>query len=310
MRVFIVALAMALVLTSASCVPDFGPASQLNETVQVLAVRAQPPEVVPGESVRLDALIHWPGDSPDYLWLVCVPSAADTLETCVSNRLGAGGVLLPLCASAPGASLCYASRDATALYTVAMDIELDEEGRSSIFVELVVGDDVDSEDCVRAYRDLDPPARCLVAVKRLAVSVQSANVNPALRPLEVDGQPVDATSLVTLDPAGGEGDDLAVDLSVRVVGQTVDELGGDDPADPPGEARLPVAWYTTCGSINEDTGNVVCQPPLAGEVDPTCEPVTAVWKPKTSGECTVHVTVRDGRGGVAWITQRFVVGSG
>jgi len=303
------AVATALVASGVSCVPDFTPASRLDESPQVLAVRADPPEAAPGESVRLDALVHWPGESPEYLWLVCVPTAADTIDTCVTTRLGAGGVLLPLCASAPGAPLCYASRDATALYTVPADVGLGEDGTATIFLELVVGDDVDGEDCVRAYRDLNPSGRCLVALKRLAVSVEAPNINPALRPLavEVDGQPLDATDLISIDPTGAQGDGLVVDLTVSVEPQTVDEVGGDDPPD---EARLPVAWYATCGGFDEDTADLVCEPPLVGQTDPRCDPVSVEWKPEASGECTVHVTVRDGRGGVAWITQRFVIGSG
>lgn len=313
----IMALGVAVAVTGVSCVPDFTPASRLDESPQVLAVRADPPEAAPGESVRLDALLHWPGGSPEYLWLVCLPTAADTIDTCVSNRLGAGGVLLPLCASVTpgGAPLCYASRDATALYTVPGDIGLGEDGTRTIFLELVVGDDVDGEDCVRAYRDLDPSGRCLVALKRLAVSAVSAvsveapNINPALRPLalEVDGQPVDATDLVPIDPMGELGDELAVSLTVAVKPQSVDELGGDAPPD---EVRLPVAWYATCGRFDEDTADLVCEPPLTGQTDPRCDSAEVEWKPEASGECTVHVIVRDGRGGVAWITQRFVVGSG
>lgn len=301
------AAAVVVVVTAVACVPDFTPASQLDESPQVLAVRAEPPEAAPGDSVRLDALLHWPGDAPEYLWLVCIPSATDTLDTCVTNRLGAGGVLLPLCANVPGAPLCYASRDATAMYTVPGDIWLDDDGGATIFFELVVGDDVDGEDCVRAYRDLYPSARCLVALKRLVVSVEAPNTSPALRPLEVDGLPVDATDLVVLDPTGGLGEDLTVALALAVAPQTVDELSGDDPPD---DVRLPVAWYATCGTFDEDTDSLVCQPPLAGQTEPRCEPSEVEWKPEASGECTVHVTVRDGRGGVAWITQRFVVGSG
>jgi hypothetical protein len=299
-------LAVAFVATT--CVPDFTPASQLDESPQVLAVRAEPPEAAPGQTVRLAALLHWPGDVPEHLWLVCVPTAVDTIDACVSNRLGAGGVLLPLCASAPGAPLCYASRDATALYTVPVDLPLDEDGRATIFFELVVGDDVDGDECVRAYRDLDPSERCLVALKRLAVSVVEApNVSPVLRPLAlvVDGQPVDGMDLVPLDPSGAQGDELAVSLSLDVVPQSVDEvMSGDEPL------RLPVAWYTTCGRFDEDADSLVCQAPATGQTDPRCEPVVVQWKPAASGECTVHVTVRDGRGGVAWLTQRFVVGSG
>jgi len=308
MRVFVAVLAVGLAVFVASCVPEFAPASQLGDSPQVLAVRVNPPAVAPGDTVRLDALLHWPGDAPEYLWLVCVPTAADTIDTCVANRLGDGGVLLPLCASAPGAPLCYASRDATALYTVPGDVDA-PDGGASIFVELVVGDDVDSQECARAYRDLNPAARCLVAVKRLAVSgsVEAAHRNPALLPLEVDGLPVDATSLVALDPTGAQGEDLAVNLTVGVVPETVDELLGDEPPD---EVRLPVAWYATCGGFGEDEGSLVCQLPAAGEIAPTCELLEVEWQPAASGECTVHVTVRDGRGGVVWITQQFVVGAG
>ncbi len=310
-----VLLGLGVGAAGGGCSPDFAPASQLGDSPQVLAVRAEPPVVAPGESVRLDALVHWPGDAPwdapgdapEYLWLVCRATMVDTIDTCVSNRLGTGGVMLPPCATAPSAALCYASRDATAVYTVDSEIPLDPDGTATIIFELVVGDDVDSEECLRAYRDLAPSPRCLVALKRLTVSAEARNESPALLPLEVDGQPADATDLVAVDSLGEEGDDLAVMLSVSVAPHTVDELDGDDPPD---EAWLPVAWYTTCGGFDEDTSNLVCQPPQAGQADPVCDPVQVKWKPETSGECAVHVTVCDGRGGVAWITQRFVVGSG
>jgi hypothetical protein len=305
-----------------ACVPDFPPASQLGDAPQVLAVRAEPPEVAPGQVVRLDSLVHWPGNPPEHLWLVCVPTEVDTLDTCVSNRLGDGGVLLPPCAAAPGVPLCYASQDATALYTVPADLPLDDEGRATIFVELVVGDDLASDECVRAYRDLDPSERCLVALKRLAVSVAVAsNVSPALAPLVVDGTPVDTTpvdvtAVVVLDPTGAAGDDLEVALTVGVLPETVDEFTlADEPPDeppeePPEEALLPMALYATCGTFDEDEPDLRCEPPAPGDTAPRCEPVTVTWKPQTSGECTLHVTLRDGRGGVAWLTQRFSIGSG
>lgn len=161
-----------------------------------------------------------------------------------------------------------------------------------------------------AYRDLDPSERCQVALKRLTVSAQTPsanpNVNPTLAPLLVNGEPVDASALVPVDLASVDVDDLEVILSVAALPESVDELDGDEPPD---EVRLPVAWYTTCGSLNADTDDLVCQPPLPGDTTPTCEPVQTTWKPTSSGECTVHVTLRDNRGGVHWLTQRFVVGS-
>ncbi len=290
-----------------ACVPDFEPASRLGESPQVLAVRAEPASVAPGETVRLDALVHWPKAGPEQLWLVCIPTAADAMDTCVANRLAGGGVLLPLCASAPGAPLCYASRDATALYTVPADLPLNEDGEATIFLELVVGDDIQSDDCVRAYRDLDPGERCQVALKRLSVTTGSPNLNPALLALEVDGHEVDATDITALDPSGGQGDELAVTLAVRVVSRSVDELVGTEAPD---EVLFPVAWYSDCGKIVEDTDNLVCVGASAPAEEPLCDRVEATWKPASSGACTVHVTVRDGRGGVAWLTRQFVVGEG
>lgn len=55
-------LALALATSAVACGPDFDPPSELN-SLRILAIRAEPPEVRPGETVTLDALDWVPAEA-------------------------------------------------------------------------------------------------------------------------------------------------------------------------------------------------------------------------------------------------------
>ncbi|MFH2005418.1 MAG: hypothetical protein ABI333_02415 [bacterium] len=295
---------------SVGCLPDFVPASELGEEPQVIVVRASAPEAAPGETVTFDALVHWPAGTVSLTWLVCTPDPEDEADTCVANRLE-DPAAVPRCEDEPLAQLCVASRDATASYRIPSLTLPDDEPRT-LFVELVVGgggggggDSLDA--CAEAVRTVAPTESCLLAVKGLEVSLSGApNRNPGLTTLEVDGEPVDAT-IVVIESGGVGLEELQVTLSVSASPASVDELDVGEGEEPVEWVRLPVAWYTTCGSYDDDAGGVRCDPPGPGEAEPTCQAVEARWSPITSGDCEVHVVLRDGRGGAAYTTQRFEV---
>lgn len=296
----LVCLALLAGLGGAACVPDFPPASELGDEPQVLAVRATPPEAAPGEAIRLDALIHWPESTPGLAWLVCIPGPLDDLDTCVSSRFTTLDAVAR-CEDEPEAALCLAGRDATALYRVPDRLLPADQEELTLYVELVATSlPAGPAACDEAVRDIYPTTDCALSLKRLAVSERpEPNRNPVLLPLLVNGESLDATAPHVLDLGGVDPGDFKVDLGVSVEPESVDELGMGDP--PPDEARLPVLWYTTCGSLGDDAGSVRCAR------DGECVAHETGWSPKTSGDCTVHVVVRDGRGGVDWLTREFVI---
>jgi hypothetical protein len=76
--------AASLVVLLAGCA-TFVPESVVTK-LRVLAVQAEPPEVAPGQTVRLEGLVTDPeADAPSFSWLACDPVAA--LSPCDDSKL-------------------------------------------------------------------------------------------------------------------------------------------------------------------------------------------------------------------------------
>ena len=91
------------ILAATGCAGDLPPAFRVDK-LRVLAVRAEPPEVAPGNASTLDALLALPparpgddGGSPaiSRLWLACrqLPSASALVACGTGGSNGAGGLL-------------------------------------------------------------------------------------------------------------------------------------------------------------------------------------------------------------------------
>jgi hypothetical protein len=299
-------LAGLLLLTAGACLPDFAPASQLGAEPRVLTIQATPPEAPAGATVTLEALVHQPdGGTPGLHWLRCLLAAGDTPDTCVANRWSGTDALVD-CAAAPAAALCRIGQGSPVTVTVPSLLAGPGGEDTPFVVELVFtpgGEGLAA--CEAAVATITPTDACQLAVKRVGVDADgSANVNPAIAALTVDGEPVDATAVVDLAAAGG--DDAEIDLGVELDPASVDDFDPD--ADPEDPVWLAVAWYTTCGELTPDAsgeGWLRCEPRPDRLAAAYCDPLTVGWKPGTAGACTVVVLVRDAAGGVAFREQRF-----
>jgi uncharacterized protein (TIGR03382 family) len=170
------------------------------------------------------------------------------------------------------------------------------------------------EGCRDAVATARPTADCLLSLTTFQVSsAEHPVVNPAVHPLEVVGRTEDATLVIPVGDAASDLAQLEVVLSVAVDATSVESLFTQDASVT--EIALDVAWFTTCGSISgrgswldaAPTRSVRCTPPADGVGPVTCTPAEAVWKPGEAGDCTVHAVVRNGSGGLSYVTQAFQV---
>lgn len=290
-----------------ACAPEFDRASILGDELQVIAVRSTPPEVRPGETVQLDALIHIPDSDPDplMLWFVCVPEVGDSLTSCVANNLMVNP-MPGLCAADPAARLCIASTDATAMYTVPGDAFPDDGEEHTVFVTLMAMTGAEhTAECQEALVRGAPTEHCHLTLKRIVVFAgDGLNVNPVLARIYLNGQPADPTQPLTVSIGGADPGEVEFNVQASADATSIDEMTPID--EPPGPARLWLTWYADCGEFETDSVWLDCEPATSTE-DATCFHEEVVWKPEITGPCTVHAVVRDLAGGTGFISQPFLI---
>jgi len=292
-----------LLVWGVGCAPEFRGVSELDENNQVLAVRATPPAVNPGGTVTLDALVHWPVGAPTLFWLVCIPDIGDTFLSCLSNRLDSAADI-PFCGVDPAERLCLAGLGNAVQYTLPENAFPDDGKDHTFFVNMVAsGGDIES--CADVLTGGEPTADCLLSLKRVVVSYDDPaelNVNPEPAHFVLDGSELDPSAVVTVDVSAETVDDIELEIAVTAEATSIDELyppGGD-----PSPFELVVSFFTTCGQVSLEKAFLACAPDeITGE--PFCDPATVTWNPKSLGLCTVHAVLRDGNGGVGWLSQQL-----
>lgn len=190
------------------------PPSQRVDKLRLLAVRAEPPEIAPGKSSRLDALIGLPDRTGQpatvlsYLWLACQePVGTQMPAPCGVSADGNGGpdafasgdggsfASIPGCSDQPDARLCSLGNGTTAVYTPKVSVA--SGSSTQVLVTLIVAEgsgqagDFDALACARyaAQGTGAPPDpdHCVISLKRLTISNKGPshvrNNNPHLRQL-------------------------------------------------------------------------------------------------------------------------------
>lgn len=302
----------------AGCSADLPP-SDLVDKLRLLAVRADPPEVQPGQASALDTLTVYPGGfdgggpQVSYLWLACREAeGAQAPTACGVSAQGNGGAgtfdsdggTLADCAAEPDAVLCLIGAGAGVSYTPTA-AALGGGDTGEVILTVVVADEQagGAVGCaITASANGGAPGdpdHCVIALKRLTVSHSSApNANPSLSLLALGGLSL-ADGSAAWSPGGA-----AVDIAA-VRGPSSDQQKSDGTYE-----ALTLAWFTTAGSF--DASRTSFQP---SDCDATCmmtePPVTidAHWTPPAAADAA-HQTptgtvqfwavLRDDRGGVSW----------
>jgi hypothetical protein len=257
---------------------------------RILAVRAEPAEPRPGDTVTFEALFPDPtGEIATTLWVACPPSEA----------LG----LVIACMPAADASATTKGEEPTngALvigmqplfdpdYDVPLDIldKTEDKNEGEIITIQVIGaPDIDMEMDTGVQLDLNVFE---IGTKGLVVSeAVTPNNNPVVADFFVNGATVDgktaqvqAGATITLE---AKLQDDSVESYQYINSDGITEERTEEPYG---------LWYTTSGSIQGDTSIF---PSLA----------TSWTAPDTATSGTWWFVIRDRRGGLAWWSQPFEV---
>jgi hypothetical protein len=262
----------------------------LVDRTRILAIQAEPPEILPGEAASFSALIPpLPGEEEQArIWLACpiegggigfgcntdLTALSETTDPAALAELGFIGFepALPPVYTAPedlltGLSEAERREGAYVLAQLA----------SFPLSSLESGDDTE---------DLDFSA-VEVGYKRLVVSeAETPNHNPALTAFFVDEQKVLPGVPVVLDPR------QPYRLSVELPEDQVERYAYVNP-DGEREERVEepyVAWFTTGGELLEE---VTLYPYLEADF----------ISPGPGQEGSFYAVVRDRRGGMSWLEQ-------
>jgi len=284
----------------AGCSSDL-PAASFIDKLRVLAVRAEPPEVAPGDTTKLDVLAVEPIVHPRPLtavWLACpLPSGTLTVAPC-----GVGeGAPTPM----------VIGTDLKTTYTTAADAASGE-----VLITVAVADtDAGAMACVGDIANNGglptDPDHCVVSLKRLVVSTSAApNKNPTLADFYATtpsgfAQTID-DNLGVWQYAPGE------DKASWDVAATRAPDAAEKKADGTYEA-LTVSWFTTAGHL--DGGRSLYLPPGCDTPSACADQLPedgadTTWFAPTQMQATGFVddsglvqfwaVIRDDRGGVGW----------
>ncbi|MDA3862408.1 MAG: hypothetical protein PF689_00910 [Deltaproteobacteria bacterium] len=300
-----------LFLTVACVGEDFPPSAELNpEEPQVLAIKAEPPEISPGETAGFESLVWWPETDISRVWLLCVPLPYEDLNNCVKNYVERGGELIDCQNIGSQDNACILTQDATA--SIQLDYPIPFGGESyQIIVEMVVSDQEDAwSTCKEAIEQTIPNKNCLISGKRLIYSnTEDNNLNPVISYLTLDGSPItEDTQVVNFS------NDIV--LGVKIDADYIDEI----PENPEEEIKhyLEYSWYFDCGKMEryDDTGEItdfgtntreiICKK-QPGDSEVECSFPQNYWKPEKAGNCVIYGVLRDNSGGIDYIVQNFLV---
>ena len=318
-------------LAAGACSNDL-PAASFIDKLRVLAVRAEPPEVAPGDATALDLLVVEPlvqqldggGAVPlTAVWLACaLPPGTLTVAPCGIGGSADGGAATtpPFCKDQPSAPLCIIGTDLTASYAPDVGVlggtastrdprhrrgRRQRRRRQGCLLDIANNNGIPTD-----------PDHCVISIKRLQVSdpAQRNGAAPNRNPTLADFYATSPGGFVEpLDDGKGvwlaaPGDNLAEwDIAAH---------RSDDAAEQKTDGTyeaLDVSWFTTAGHL--DGGRSLYLPPgcndssmCADQVPETGEDTS--WFAPTSAQAAGFVdasgvvnfwaVIRDNRGGVGW----------
>ncbi|MCK9464175.1 MAG: hypothetical protein M0R80_31530 [Proteobacteria bacterium] len=315
--------AMPLLLVAAAvaagCGKEFAPFNELDK-LRVLAVRAEPPEIAPGEAAAIDALVFEPdGDEVAYSWSWCpfTLGALDGYECAVTEQELAEAIE----AVAPGAGSFVPSFDLG-------------DGPSAAFANLVPPAALDAlceaiaSDSAPAFVDLPECGDRLVVTIRLDVAAggetatavkelpllfeapAEPNANPAIgeifaAPAADGADPLVAGAPLEFEPQSALRAETLYDLGADVedaASQLFTPAATDDDPDPePRRETLFMTWFVTGGETDSmRTGFIEDDADMDDLVHNGWRTPELV---ESGGEAQLFLVLQDERGGVGWTAR-------
>lgn len=299
---------VALLLVLGACDYGFKPVT-LVENLRVLGVRADPPDLVPGQTATLEALTPDPSRArpSTVLWVGCDPDPYDLNRTACADTsllqdpaaLTGGTGVLP-----PGVRVIGLNGRATYAASADLFAQLPQDdsrrtlGTVGQVLAFTVAEEVSpaaSSDELKALfeRVQRKEVRSIIAIFRVRISEASErNTNPSVSALRLGDEVVPAGAHVALLPGAAAVLDLEVDPAVFETYTVVTPSATETRTE-----RILTAWYSTLGRFDHD------RTALGEEVKATLSAPggadrTDVVPERRTG--TLWAVLRDTRGGVAW----------
>jgi hypothetical protein len=285
----------------AACIPNLGPGDSLVTTTRVLAVRADPPEAVPGTKTTFTSFVVGPTGTvtgSPIAWDFCTSPKPLTEDNVVSNAcLGASSALVP---AGEGAAVSAATPSgACSVFgpdTSEMDLRPADPDSTGGYYQPLRADLGGSDETfalIRIHCDL-PSATAQIAME--FATMYTLNQNPSLLPLTgtIGGSAATLTSI----PAGS-----SVTFTASWPPASAETFAYVDPT---GETlatqreAMQVAWYSTAGEFDaESTGRA--------STDMATTTENGFTAPSAAGPLQIFLVLRDSRGGFDFATYDVTV---
>lgn len=305
-------LAMALV-GAASCGVQFSPET-LVDSLRVLAITSEPPEVAPGEPSHVSVLYGDPtrmGEVNTIIWVGCEPDPLDLNRSACND---ASLLLKPslITEYPPGLKLLGFGPKATYASTRGVFDSLDAEnlirqnGSVGQVIAIVIAEDVkvtamgeELKEIFERIENKETPTA--IALTRIVVSQKAQkNQNPVISNLTFDGAPLPLGARLPLRP-GQE-----VQLGVEVPEASREHYVERQPSGPVEKQETVVgAWYSSSGRFSRERFDVTSSDATTFFAPGSAKFPEDVVPEKRQGQ--LWLVVRDNRGAQAFEQFRFYV---
>ena len=289
-----------LSLLTAGCF-DLKSVSQVEE-FRVLGVSADPPEIAPGDGIRMSVLWADPegeGRPVSFAWVGCAGllKAPAAFESCE--------MVLP-----PVTGTADEGMDAIDIpYTPQEEMKKRMKEHDMDFIQLTfivlmcAGGELPAADEYAFIGEMeDISTLCeggdgIAAYKTVTISnAEDPQRNPEIENLLLDNVellPDDEGGVGTIRCAETEGCGAEAALSLRLTPESLQtyEVIEDGEAVTV-EESLYVSWFVTDGDVEISGGG--------SETDDPLGPIENTWRPETPGTHTIYAVAHDSRGGVSW----------
>lgn len=285
-------LALATVACDDTEVVDFQPASVVDK-LRVLGVRADPPELVPGQTTLLSALVADPKEGlrpVSMVWLLCDPAPEDalgnvcarqdTLRTLDPDKMPEGVRIVPF-------FVAPYTAPSTVLDTLEPDSVARRRGLSATIMLIVFeGESLD---------DLkDPNLQKVAVIKRIRIAdpTDKPNRNPNIADVTLAGTSIDRID--TPAAKAGSSIDLAATADPDAAQEFVRVM--PDGSEVTQQEQVVFSWFTMDGHFEEGLTEYASRTPDGKPIRlalPTREQAKRDY-------VEFFVVLRDARGGIDW----------
>jgi hypothetical protein len=262
-------IAIAAVVLPWACTTNPNPPVSFITGLRVLAISAEPPQVNPGQTTQVTALVlDTTGRTVDVTWSRCLlaPLPGEAVNVDCATAAAGSPSLAP---TGSGLSISFVMPDVAASALGLPD------ATNGVYVPLMANITDGADTIVAAYRlrlgDGTPP-----------------NLNPEIASVDV----VDAAGgLTPIDPVTPLGVHAGDSLTLEAVPTPGSAQTYTGPDNMPATEVLTISWFTTAGTLSVAK---------TSDTQPTTVLNLTENLPETGGNIDLFAVVHDGRGGVGY----------